>query len=465
MQELTPPQQTSRTWPDRHIVDEHGAALPFHIGQDYAHDSLRRIVALIAGTQSGKTVYGPWWLDGEISRLGGGDYYAITATYDLFKLKMLPSLLTVFEDKLAIGRYWSGDRIIELQDPTSGTYWAQKSSQPMYARIILRSADSKGGLESGTAKAAWLDEAGQERFDLKAWRATKRRLALARGRILITTTLYELGFLDTEILAVAESGGYTEITEVPGRGEMEITDNPDADMALVQFDSTINPEFPLSEMLEAQEDQSDEEYQAFYRGRRVTSRLMIYDCWDGDINLTPRYKIPADWPRYLGLDFGAVNTAALYFAERPDGTLFVYDKYLAGGKTGEDHATDIVAGEHHFLSVYGGSKSEANWRLEFRSGGLSVREPKVSEVDIGITRVYGQIKKGKLIFFDDLDDSGPGKPIEQMRTYRRKRDKLGQVTDEIENKAAYHFNDCVRYLVASIRTGRATKPKIIALVD
>ncbi len=463
MQELTPPQKISREWPDRHVVDEQGGAVPFHIGQEYAHDSLRRIVALISGTQSGKTVYGPWWLDEEIQRLGGGDYYAITATYDLFKLKMLPSLLTVFEEKLGIGRYWSGDRIIELQDPSSGTFWAQKSSQPMYARIILRSADSKGGLESGTAKAAWLDEAGQERFDLKAWRATKRRLALARGRILITTTLYEIGFLDSEILAVAEAGGYTEITEVERRGEMEVTDNPDADMALVQFDSTINPVFPLEEMAEAKEDMPDEEYQAFYRGRRVSSRLMIYDCWKDDINRTPRFTIPEEWPRYLGLDFGAVNTAALYMAEQPDGTLFVYRKYLAGGKTGQEHAKDIAAGEKGFLAIYGGSKSEGNWRLEFRSGGLSVREPKVSEVDIGLSRTYAQVKQGKLVYFDDLDDSGPGKPIEQMKTYRRKRDKLGNVTDEIENKNAYHFNDCARCLVSSIRTGRATKPKIVAL--
>src|SRR5205823_5064075 len=103
-----------------------------------------------------KTSFGPWWLHREIERCGPGDYLAVTSTFDLFKLKMLPTLCEVFEQILGIGRYWSGDRVIELCDPATGKFLARRSQDTMYTRIILRSAEAKSGLESTTSKAAWL---------------------------------------------------------------------------------------------------------------------------------------------------------------------------------------------------------------------------------------------------------------------------------------------------------------------
>jgi len=38
----------------------------------------------------------------------------VTATFDLFKLKMLPAIREVFEDVLGIACYWSGDQVLEL---------------------------------------------------------------------------------------------------------------------------------------------------------------------------------------------------------------------------------------------------------------------------------------------------------------------------------------------------------------
>ena len=82
--------------------------LRFHVAQAKVWRSDRRFTWFIAGTQSGKTSFGPWWLEREIRRRGQGDYIAATASYDLFKLKMLPEMRAVFERLLGIGRYWSG---------------------------------------------------------------------------------------------------------------------------------------------------------------------------------------------------------------------------------------------------------------------------------------------------------------------------------------------------------------------
>jgi len=198
-------------WPDRHIIGKDGKPVPFHLAQSAAYDSTKRTIVLLAGSQSGKTGWLPWWLKREIQLCGTGDYIAVTSSFDLYKLKFLPEVLKVFEDILGWGRFWAGDKIIELKDPNTGEFWAEKSTDTMWGRVILRSAQSLGGLESATAKAACLDEAGQDEFPLEAYRAINRRLALNRGRRLITTTLYNCYDKDTEIYT---DSGWKNILEI-----------------------------------------------------------------------------------------------------------------------------------------------------------------------------------------------------------------------------------------------------------
>ena len=186
--------------------------LNMHPGQLTAWDSVARFVFIIAGTQSGKTSWGPWWLAREIQRCGPGDYLAATASYDLFKLKMLPEMKHVF--CVLMGWQWlASDRIIQSPDEKT--------------RIILRSASAEGGLESATAKAAWIDECGQDDFRVQSWEATQRRLSLSQGRVLGTTTPYNLGWLKTDIFDRWRNG--------------------DHDYQVVQFRSTMNPIFPQAE--------------------------------------------------------------------------------------------------------------------------------------------------------------------------------------------------------------------------
>src|SRR5579859_6492837 len=144
---------SARLFKSDHLYDvaSDAVALNFHEGQMRTWESEKRIVAMIAGSQGGKTSFGPWWLAREIQRRGAGDYIAATASYDLFKLKMLPEIQNVFEHVLKIGRYWAGDKILELSDPTTGKLLATRASDRMWSRIILRSAVASGGLESSTA--------------------------------------------------------------------------------------------------------------------------------------------------------------------------------------------------------------------------------------------------------------------------------------------------------------------------
>ena len=162
-------------------VDSTGkVTLNFHPGQVRAWKSRKRFVFVLSGTQSGKTSFGPWWLWREINEHGSGDYLAVSPTYDLFKLKLLPEMLEVFVNTLHIGKYYPSERIIEIADPSTGKFSAKLASDKMYSRIILRSAEAGskhggagvGGLESATAKAAWLDECGMDTFSLQAGKNT-----------------------------------------------------------------------------------------------------------------------------------------------------------------------------------------------------------------------------------------------------------------------------------------------------
>jgi hypothetical protein len=432
--------------PECHLIGPTGELAPFHLGQQLAWDSERRIVAMVAGTQGGKTGYAPWWLHREIERCGSGDYLAVTANYDLFKLKLLPAIREVFETVLGVGRYWASDRIIELKESREVDFKANRADDPMWGRIILRSADASGGLESATAKAAILDEAGQDRFTLLAWRAIKRRLALSRGRILITTTLYNLGWIVQEVIEPAERDGVKSIQSI-GNGELEYTDSEKADTALIQFDSIINPTYPEDEYEEARATLPDDEFELFYRGRVAQLRTLIYNAFDRRMHVRPRFPIPDQWKRYMGLDFGGVNTAAVFYAEEPgNGQLYCYREYLEGNKTAKEHAAALLEGEPGIPFCVGGSKSEGQWRLEFAMGGLSVVPPSVNDVDVGIGRVYAQHKQSGIIYFDDL--SGV---VDEKGRYRRKRDKNGNVINEIENKNSFHRLDAERYIIGYIR--------------
>lgn len=409
-------------------------SLNFHAGQARAWLSDRRFVAVLAGSQSGKTQFGPAWLDREVygdpgwPGRGPGDYLAVTATYDLFQLKMLPALREYFERLRGTGRFWPSNRIIELRDPATGKFWARRADEPMWGRIILRSADAEGGLESTTAKGAWCDEAGQDRFSRDAWEAIRRRVSLNAARVLLTTTLYSFGWLKTDIYDRWVAG--------------------DRSIEVIQFDSTANPRFS-PEVFEAERASMPRwRFDMAYRGVFTRPAGLIYDSFDESKHVCPPFPIPDDWPRALGLDFGGQNTAGVFLANEP-GTRrwYLYREYHAGGLTAKQHAERLLAGEHKRpWPVCGGSKSEGQWRGEFAAGGLPVSEPPISDVELGILRCYGMLAADEMIAFSTATGF-----LEEIRSYSRKLDRSGQPTDAIEAKETYHHLDSFRYIAAKLR--------------
>lgn len=427
-----------------------GVELDLHPGQAAAWDALERIVAVISGTQGGKTSFGPWWLHREIALRGPGDYLAVTASFDLFKLKLLPELLAVFVDVLGIARLWAGDGVLELCEhvwdeeigvwaPVPGRFKATRSSDAMWGRIIMRSASAEGGLESATAKAAWLDEAGQDAFGLGAWEAVLRRLSLSRGRVLITTTPYNLGWLKQRVYDRWKVGA--------------------KHIRVVQFASIANPAFPRDEFEERRGEMDDWKFRMFYLGQFERPAGLIYNAFidkydtDGGHKVKP-FSIPGRWPRWVGADPGGANFAKVWLALDPDtGRYYLYRESLEGGKPTSQHAkeADELArnrGEN-VVMYFVGQKAETQARLDWASSGVyNVAEPPVHDVESGIDAVIEWFKTYRLFIFDTCIGV-----LDELGRYRRTLDERDEPTDEIENKNAFHRLDALRYVVVGLARG------------
>ncbi len=398
-----------------------------HAGQLRAWDSPARFLFVLAGTQSGKTSWGPWWLLREVQRLGAGDYLAVTATYDLFHLKMLPELLNVFVRLFGIGRHWPGVGIIELADPVTRQFHARRSSDPMWGRIIMRSASSEGGLESATAKAAWLDECGQDGFGVGAWEAVQRRLSLQQGRVLGTTTPYNLGWLKQQVFDRWSKGDDT--------------------YDVVQFASTLNPLFPQEEFDRAKATLPEWKFSMFYEGKFTKLPGLIYGDFDEQKHVIEPFAIPAGWPVYVGLDPGGLNQAAVWIAETPQQEFIVFRESLEGNMTTAEHVEKNLdrAEGLNVVMWSGGAPSEGQFRRDWSDKGIHVMQPPVGDVEAGIDRVTHLIKTNRLYVFRSCTGLR-----DELGKYSRVLDDDGEPSPAIKDKNTYHRLDALRYVAVAL---------------
>lgn len=399
--------------------------LQFHSGQAQAWDSHRRFVAVISGTQGGKTSFAPWWLWREILTCGPGDYIAATSSYDLFKLKFLPEMRTVFEHLLGIGRWWASDRIIEIRDPRTERFLARKADDAMWARIILRSAASGSGLESTTAKGAVLDEAGQKEFVVETWEAVLRRLSLAQGRALITTTPYNLGWLKSQVYDRWIAG--------------------DADFDVIQFASIMNPQFPLAEYERARRTMPKWRFDMFYRGLFTKPAGLIYADFDSETMVVEplSFILQPHWPRIVGVDFGAVNTATIWMAiDTERDMVIVYRETLEGERTSAQHAERFLqaVGDARHVMPVGGAPGETQQRMDWAQNGVPVMRPSVSDVEAQIDRVTQLIRMGRFRVSSECRGL-----LDELGRYQRVVDENGEPTPVIEDRHKFHRLDALRY--------------------
>ncbi len=403
-----------------------------HDGQKEAWAADERHVVVCAGTQGGKTEFGPFWLYREMQRKGPGDYLVVSPTFPLLELKTLKAFKTLFEKILRLGRYVASPvRRFTLSATGSRRLWPNWDGSTETV-VYFGHGQDPDALESATAKAAWLDECGQRKFKLESYEAILRRLSIFRGRILYTTTPYNLGWFYQQVVQRAKH---------------------DATYKVVRFASTQNPAFPAEELEEMRGKLPDWKFRMFYLAIFERPAGLIYGSFKDDICKIPRFAIPPEWPRYLGLDFGGVNMVGNFYALDPDTEYYyLYRTYAGSGLTAAEHVEGLLLeGDPHPVSTFGGAPSEDQWRLEFTTAGLHVSAPPISEVEVGISRVIGAHKRNGIYVFDDL-----GGYLDEKLTYARKLDEKGEPTEDIQDKNKFHYMDAERYIFSYIEQFRGS---------
>ena len=206
-----------------------GLAYNFHRGQSRAWRSERRVVAVIAGGRSGKTSFAPLWLHREMRRQGPGDYLVAAPSFPLIDKAAGPEVEHLFGRLLRMGEMKRSPTMQFVISPSgAASLWGKAPDRP--ARILFGHADEPESLEAMSAKAAWLDEAGQGKFKLGSYEAVQQRVSIDRGRILITSKPYNLGWMKQKI--------YDPWKAANGN-------HPDVEV--INFASTENPCFPAAE--------------------------------------------------------------------------------------------------------------------------------------------------------------------------------------------------------------------------
>jgi hypothetical protein len=364
----------------------------------------------------------------QATQIGGGDYVAVTATNRLFNDKFMGEIRSLFVDKFDIARYHDAARLFELRDPRTGKFWATHSKDKMYGRIMLYSAQQKGGVESVTARAAMVDEFGMPSFTLNIWDGITGRLSLTKKEE------------STGIPSKFPSGrvfGGSIVYYNGGWPRKEIYDrwvSGDKDYKVVHFDSIMNPFFPIETYETKRRTMSTPRFENRYRGRYAVTAGMIYSDYDPSTHVIDPFDIPADWQRYVGIDPGAVHTATVWAARDPDTDIFyIYRVTLDGNKTTAQHVASALSyGE--YVSVWvGGAPSESQFRMDWTDAGIRVQQPPIKDVEAGIDRIVSLFKTNHLRIFKTCTLL-----LDEIASYSRKLDDMGEPTDVIKDKNKYH---------------------------
>jgi len=396
----------------------------FHKGQKGAWEAHCRVLLLLWGNQSGKTIFGPHWLLREIQRTAvpgqANDYLLAGPTIELLKKKAIPELTRVLA---GLATYNQGNRCFVFTPEGS----AKITGKACQITVFVGYAAKPESLESATYKAAWLDEAGQKDFKESSWEAIRRRVTIHKGNILITTTPYQLGWLKKRVY---DKDGTDGVLVIP-------------------FESRENPAYPIEEWERAERELPAYRFDLFYRGIFSKPAGAVFDCFDTKTHLKSLDLYEKGLNRYLGVDFGSSNMAAVCVEERRDGSLHVFDTYHSGNRTVSAHAqrmTSKAGGVSRLAGANGGSWSEDEWRLLFEAEGLQIERSLYRDVSSRVLCLYREIKLKRITFDPSLKEL-----IEELESYTYELDDSGEATDTIEDKSKYHRLDALAYIVSRLR--------------
>ena len=263
-----------------------------HEGQMKALQSDKSIIAMLCGKQAGKSVLCPFWMYNQIlewdKRLCNSDevlpqdgvFWAVSPSYPLQEDKLQPIFYEFFVSILGIGKYFVQKKKMDIKISHDD------GSHRIY-EIRFKSGDKVESLASATTYAIVIDEAGQNSFTQAAWEECRARLGSTGGKALLTTTIYNFGWLKHLIYDEWKRG------------------NPDIDV--IQFESIMNPFFSQREWDNAKKTMPAWKFDMSYRGIFTRPLGRIYQDFDEDC-IIDKFPVPIPSYKFVGIDPGLTHS-------------------------------------------------------------------------------------------------------------------------------------------------------------
>lgn len=404
--------------------------------------------AAICGSQSGKTTVGAVWaglrIQDEMQRADPRPGLIGAPTYKVLRQSTLQKFFEQFPN---LQQYHKRqESVIEIP-------YTYKKQNKVYS-IFVRSFDRPLGVEGMSPGWAWLDEFGQ--CDQLAWTVVKTRMTVTAGKVFITTTPYNMGFLYNDVYKPVKEGvekrmslftwsAYDLATFFDQRAEkIEGEEKTELKLKAVSIRDHLNNEKRALH---------PEEFAKRYLGQFARMTGLVYNMTeDKYVQRTNRH-----WDKVIGgIDWGYHHPAVgVYGLE--NGTW-----YIIGEWTGSKNTTDeIIDGckelqeEFGVHRWYADSANPEKIKQANRGTGLYVipfRKTKKgypgesngssrSSIGYGISYIQQLINENRLKCFDDLNCHK-----NEFESYHYPEEKK-QTVEDIPEKENDHYMDAMRYAI------------------
>lgn len=96
----------------------------------------------------------------------------------------------------------------------------------------------------------------------------------------------------------------------------------------------------------------------FFEGIWAQSEGAVYEDWNSEIHIVPKFAPPPEWPRFWSIDFGSTHPFVLQmWAQDPDGRIWLYREIYRTHGLVEDHARHAM----RLCGAWDDAKQKADW--------------------------------------------------------------------------------------------------------
>jgi phage terminase large subunit len=218
-------------------------------------------------------------------------------------------------------------------------------------------------------------------------------------------------------------------------------------------------------------------------GRWSAADGLVYDEYDPAVHLVDRFKIPDTWARWWVVDFGFTNPfVCQWWAEDPDGRLYMYREVYMTQKTVDQHAETIAKQVLKKPVKTTGGAWRGEWKepkpraiicdhdaegqvvlqrelgLPTRNAskkvleGVQAVQRRLRAADDGKPRLF--LMRDSLVERDTLlvESKLPCQTVEEITGYVWEQSGTDRLK-EAPKKQDDHGQDCIRYLCSEMETG------------